>query len=151
FPPGNLLVNGSFEDPGNSPYGTRALPGWQVTQGTVDLVPPEGWQPAPGQGRQSLDLVGTPGAASIKQTFATVPGQSYLFSGWLSHNHGVSEGRANVFLNGAFFVQLYHSNALYGTATGSDMRWQPFAYSFRATALTTTLKLTDVTGLWDAG
>jgi hypothetical protein len=151
LPPGPLLINGSFEDPGSAPYGTRSLPGWQVTQGTVDLVPPDGWQPAPGQGRQSLDLVGTPGAASIQQTFATVAGQSYTFSGWLSHNPGVSEGRANAFLNGGFFVQLYHSNALYGTATAAEMRWQPFAYTFRATAPSTTLTLTDVTGLWDGG
>jgi Protein of unknown function (DUF642)/Fibronectin type III domain/Lectin C-type domain len=158
LPTGNLLVNGSFEQPFVA-YGLvnltlrriDELPGWRLLRGTVDVVPDAGWQQAPGQGRQSLDLVGTPGAATIEQSFATEPGRFYTFSGWMAHAWGIPEGRANVFLNGQFFVQLFHSNALYGRATAAEMRWQPFAYTFQATAPATTLSLADVTGIWDGG
>jgi hypothetical protein len=86
------------------------------------------------------------GAATIEQTFPTEPGRDYLFSGWLSHNWMIGEGRANVSLNGAFFVQLYHN--IPGTA--QDMHWTPFSYRFRTTAAATTLTLEDVTGVDNA-
>src|SRR5207249_10012095 len=95
-------------------------------------------------GHQSLDLVGDH-AGTIEQSFTTVLGQQYRFSGWISHDYGngVSEGRADVYLNGMFFVQLYHNTP----SSQTDMKWLPFAYSFRATGTTTTLRLADVTGL----
>lgn len=150
----NLLVNGGFELPvvpagraNQTLTGPGDLPGWRIVRGSVDVVPslPSDWQPAPDGGRQSLDLVGTPGAATIEQTFPTQPGQVYVFSGWLSHNYGIPEGRANVFLNGAFFVQLYHAVP----NSREDMKWTFFSYPFRATAATTTLTLADVTNLSD--
>jgi hypothetical protein len=143
----NLLVNGSFEQPpipDGRPFLTLrpdSLPGWRIVRGTVDVH--QSWQQAPGQGRQSLGLVGDQ-AGTVEQSFPTEPGREYLFSGWVSHDYGngVTEGRANVHLNGAFFVQLYHNLP----ATEADMRWMPFAYRFRAGASVTTLTLTDVTG-----
>src|SRR5207244_11661710 len=131
--PVKLLVNASFELP-NVPAGqpnltlrgTNDLPGWRLLRGTVDVVPglPAGWPPAPDGGGQSLDLVGNPGAGTIEQDLLTYPGHTYLFSGWISHAWGISEGRANVLLNGQPFVQLYHSNSLYGSVTPTDLRWQ---------------------------
>jgi hypothetical protein len=155
MPPGNLLVNGSFEQPrvpAGEPHATLrggGLPGWRITRGTLEVVS-TGWQQAPGEGTQSLDLVGSPGAATIQQSFATVPGREYLFSGWVGHNPDTpgSEARANVLLNGQFFVQLYHRDL---QTTGSDMRWVRFAYRFRAAAATTTLAVADVTGAWEMG
>jgi Protein of unknown function (DUF642)/Lectin C-type domain len=146
----NLLVNGSFEQPpvpagqAYSTLGPGKLPGWTIVRGTVDVD--QEWQQAPGQGHQSLDLVGDH-AGTIEQSFATVPGQQYRFSGWISHDYGngVSEGRADVYLNGTFFVQLYHNTP----SSQANMQWLPFAYSFRATGTTTTLRLADVTGLSD--
>jgi hypothetical protein len=146
----NLLVNGSFEQPpvpagqAYSTLGPGKLPGWTIVRGTVDVD--QEWQQAPGQGRQSLDLVGDH-AGTIEQSFATVAGQQYRFSGWISHDYGngVAEGRADVYLNGTFFVQLYHNMP----SSQTDMKWQPFAYSFRAAGTTTTLRLADVTGLTD--
>jgi hypothetical protein len=143
----NLLINGSFEQPSipnGMPFLTlrpESLPGWRIVRGTVDVH--QSWQQAPGQGRQSLGLVGDQ-AGAVEQSFRTEPGREYLFSGWVSHDYGsgVTEGRANVHLNGAFFVQLYHNVP----ATEADMRWTPFAYRFRASAAVTTLTLTDVTG-----
>jgi hypothetical protein len=58
----NLLVNGSFEQPpvpAGQAYSTLSpgkLPGWTIVRGTVDVD--QECQQAPGQGRQSLDLVG---------------------------------------------------------------------------------------------
>jgi hypothetical protein len=148
-PPGNLLVNGSFEAPGIQgqrfvPFGD-AIPGWRICQGTVD-VKSTYWQNAPGQGQQSLDLVGSPGAGSIEQSFPTQRGREYLFYGWLAHNPvnpNITEGRANVFLNGTLLTQLVHRDR---EATCRDMRWQWFGHRFRATSPMTTLTITDVTG-----
>src|SRR5262249_38214672 len=136
-PPGNVLVNGSFEQ---SPVIGSA--GWRLTRGSVDQIGASAWQQAPNCGSLSLDLVGRgpqPSAGSIEQSFPTVPGQDYLFSGWIAHHPGnpvAPEGRANVSLNGQFFVQLFHRDT---QATLADMRWMRFAYRFRATAATTTL------------
>jgi hypothetical protein len=155
-PSNNLLVNGSFEEPVvasglDTTLGPGGLPGWRILRATINVNASPLWQPAPGAGNQSLDLVGSPGASAIEQTFATVPGQEYLFSGWISHNADnpvAPEGRANVFLNGQFFVQLFHRDP---QTTHRDMRWVPFAFRFLATAPATTLRLDDVTNVWDAG
>jgi hypothetical protein len=157
FPPGNLLVNGSFEEPRvpagsdiRELRGVDELPGWRITRGNVDVVPLPYWQSAPGEGSQSLDLVGV-AAGTIEQTFSTVPGQEYLFSGWIAHNAddtSAPEGRANVFLNNTFFVQLFHRDPL---STRTDMRWIRFSYRFQAIAYATTLALVDVTNTWYGG
>jgi hypothetical protein len=122
------------------------MPGWRISRGTVDVLSPGYWQPAPRQGRQSLDLVGTPGAATIEQTFRTRPGQVYRFSGWVAHNpekRGAVDARALVFLNGRRFVQLYHRDP---RARNRAMGWKPFAARFRATERQTTLTIADVSG-----
>jgi hypothetical protein len=121
------------------------LTGWRVVKGTVDIVGPGYWQPAPGQGNRSLDLIGSPGAATIEQTFATEPGSEYVFSGWLSHNPVIGPGmarRANVYLNDTFFVELVHGDPKTRT---KNMRWTRFSHRFRATSGRTTLRLKDVT------
>lgn len=148
---GNLLVNGSFENPpipvpdGFRTFGQPGMPGWRILRGTVDVVHARYWPPAPDGGGQSLDLTGTPGAATIEQSFPTEPGRYYLFSGWTAHNpqNPISvEGRIDVSLNGQPFTQLFHSDPL---ATLDDLHWASFAYWFRATGSTTTLTLSDVT------
>jgi streptogramin lyase len=146
----NLLVNGSFEEPpipNGQPYRTLRpgeLPGWRIVRGTVDVH--QSWQQAPGQGHQSLGLVGS-SAGSVEQSFSTGPGREYLFSGWVSHDYGngVPEGRAIVYLNGAFLIQLFHNLP----ASEADMHWLPFSFRFRASTTVTTLTLTDVTGITD--
>jgi hypothetical protein len=155
FPGGNLLVNGGFEaPPAQSEAPVPQLPGWRITRGSINLVPAGAWQPAPDGGSQSLDLVGDnsqPLPGAIEQTIPTFPGRLYLFSGWIAHNPGnpvAPEGRANVMLDGQFFVQLFHRDAL---ATPAAMRWTHFAYRFGATGAATTLALADVTGTWDRG
>jgi hypothetical protein len=156
----NLLANGSFEFPNSNgsptgsgytyglpfaspPYfGGYSIPGWRIPFGTIDVVR-SAWAPAPGQGQQSIDLVGSPNAAIIAQSFYTALGKNYIFSGWVAHNYGIPEARADVFLNDEFFVQLHHQ----GPATATQMGWTPFSYPFRATSEQTTLAIEDVTGI----
>jgi prepilin-type N-terminal cleavage/methylation domain-containing protein len=149
---GNLLVNGSFEDDSRrrgratTSFGRRSLPGWEITRGTVDVLSPEYWEPAPDRGRQSLDLVGTPGEATIQQTFPTVPGRVYRFSGWVAHNpekRGAVDARALVFLNGRLLTELYHRDP---RAHNRAMGWTPFMVHFRAGGRRTTLSIADVSG-----
>jgi len=152
---GNLLINGSFEVSSNrlwqsgTSFGCRSMPGWQISRGTVDVLSSGYWESAPGQGRHSLDLVGTPGAASIEQTFPTEPEREYCFSGWLAHNPekpDAWDARAQVFLNGELLTELYHRDA---DAHNRRMGWKPFTYCFQATGERTTLTITDVSGHGD--
>jgi hypothetical protein len=146
FPPpsGDLLVNGSFERPAAPTYGTRSLPGWRVVRGAVDILGPDRRAPATEYGNQSLVLAGTQGAATIEQSFVTEPGRLYTFFGWIARSVDVSVGRANVFLNDDFFVQLVHSNLPYAATTEEYLMWRQFSYLFRATSSITTLQLTNV-------
>src|SRR5262249_40194886 len=127
-PPGNLLVNGSFEQ---VPVNGGPLPGWRLTRGGTDLIGAAVWQQAPHCGIRRLDMVGDgaqPSAGTIEQSFPTMPGQDYLFAGWIAHHPGnpvAPEGRANVGLNGQFFVQLFHRDT---QASFTDMRWVRFSY-----------------------
>jgi hypothetical protein len=85
----NLLVNGSFEAPRGDRFGVSSgVPGWRIVQGTIDILTASYWQPAPDGGNQSIDLDGT-SVGTIEQSFPTVPGQEYLFSGYVSHNPSV--------------------------------------------------------------
>jgi prepilin-type N-terminal cleavage/methylation domain-containing protein len=139
---GNLLVNGSFEACPFA-FGRRSLPGWRITRGTVDVLTPGYWEPAPGQGNCSLDLVGTPGAATLEQTFPTEPGREYRFSGWFAHNPegGHIDARAEVFVNDRPLLQLYHRDP---SAHNRAMHWHRFACQFRAAGARTTLAISDV-------
>ena len=117
----------------------------------MDLNP--SWQQAPGEGLQSLDLVGDSGAgpATIQQAFATVAGRDYRFTGWIAHDPGnpvAPEGRANVSLDGQFFVQLFHR----GHASHRERdALGPLCLPVPGTRATTTLAIADVTGTWDLG
>jgi hypothetical protein len=156
----NLLANGSFEYPDSSSspvdfgftYGpdwradTRsfrgyAIPGWRISAGTID-VKKIYWENAPGQGQQSIDLVGSPGAATIHQSFFTEKGKRYVFSGWVAHNYFIPDCRAAIYLNGAFFGLLTHQ----GQTSADDMQWTRFSGSFAAPAAQTTLTLRDLSG-----
>jgi choice-of-anchor C domain-containing protein len=80
--PGNLLVNGSFEE-GPEPdafdgyttlhQGSTAIKGWVVSQGEIDYIG-SFWQPA--DGRRSIDLNGF-NRGAIRQTFKTTKDQRY--------------------------------------------------------------------------
>ena len=86
----------------------RGVPGWRISEGTIDLTR-NLWEHAPGQGEQSIDLVGSPGAATIHQTFFTERGKRYVISGDVAHNPGIPGSRAGVYVNGDFFGILGHA------------------------------------------
>jgi choice-of-anchor C domain-containing protein len=75
----NLLVDGSFEAvSGVGSYldvsaGSRAIPSWTVTQGTVNVIGIY-WQAT--NGSQSIDMNGGNAPGGIAQTFATTPGET---------------------------------------------------------------------------
>ncbi|HVP31269.1 MAG TPA: choice-of-anchor C family protein [Myxococcota bacterium] len=89
----SLVTNGSFEtatiNPGGGflavlPGDTTSIPGWEVFQDNVHYIGTF-WQAS--DGIRSIDLDGTVGAAGgVRQTFATVPGQTYLVSFDLAGN-----------------------------------------------------------------
>jgi len=156
----NLLANGSFEYPDSSrspvdfgytfgqafdadPRAFRGygIPGWRISEGTID-VKHIYWKHAPGQGNQSIDLVGSPDPATIHQTFFTQRGKRYTFSGYVSHNPGIPDSRAGVYLNGLTLGMLRHqlSNST------SDMRWTAFSVTFTARDAQTTLTIRDLSG-----
>jgi hypothetical protein len=155
----NLLANGSFEEPdvsgspyyygfaygpdpkpGYPSYRGASIPGWRITRGTLDVVKVH-WPSA--DGKQNIDLVGSPGAATIEQSFPTEPGREYILSGYVAHNPGISFGRSDVFLNGVFFVQLTHT----ARSTTADPKWSFFSYRFRVISPMTTLTISDATNV----
>jgi hypothetical protein len=156
----NLLANASFEFPDsrtsdsdwgytygeslptNAPtFNGYSIPGWRIPFGTIDVVRFL-WQNAPGQGRQSIDLVGTPYAGTIEQSFYTESGRQYILSGWLAKYPGIPEARINVYLNGGtpYFLSFA------GYTLFDDMGWDRFSIPFRANASQTTVSIQDVTG-----
>jgi hypothetical protein len=156
----NLLANGSFEFPSSlrsdletgytygQPLVTNSegfngysIPGWRIPFGTIDVYR-NGWQQAPEQGRQSIDLVGTPYAGIIAQSFYTQTGREYTFSCWIAQNPGVPEAWAIIYLNGQIEQFLWYQ----GFTTVGDMGWGKVSFRFKAPASQTTLTIQDVTG-----
>jgi hypothetical protein len=164
----NLLANGSFEhpdssaapdptgyvygqpiQPDNPDYNGYSIPGWRIPFGTIKVVR-DGWQQASGQGKQSLDLVGAPGAGIIEQAFYTQSGKNYVFSGYYAHDPGLGDARAVGYLSHGFWTEdLMWVLDSWGYTTASSMGWQRFSFTFKAPAAQTTLMLQDVTGLND--
>jgi hypothetical protein len=156
----NLLANGSFEfpsslrsdletgytyglplEPGFEGFNDFSIPGWRIPFGTIDVYR-TGWEQAPDQGRQSIDLVGSPGAGTIAQTFYTQSGKQYIFTCWIAQNPGVPEAWATMYLNGEVETFLRYR----GYTTVGAMQWGKLSFRFRAPASQTTLTLQDITG-----
>src|SRR5262249_31362861 len=137
--PANLLVNGSFEQPdisantnGGQAVSPGQLPGWQIIQRPADLLNQRVWQPALGQGHQTLHLASSQGATAIEQTFVTNPGHGYVLSGWLSRSPGTDAAQLSISLDGQLLTTVLHTSSLYGATTQTNMRWQPFVVRFQA-------------------
>jgi hypothetical protein len=161
----NLLANGSFEfpdsssapdpsgyvygqpiQPDNPDYNGYSIPGWRIRSGTIKLVR-VGWQQASGQGKQSIDLVGSPGAGIIEQTFFTQSGKNYVFSGYYAHNPGIADARALVYFSHGFWTEdLMWIFYAWGYTTLGSMGWRHFSLPFKAPAAQTTLMIQDVSG-----
>lgn len=142
LPPGELLQNRSFEE---SPYGLglTSLPGWAVSRGNIDIIPnnlalQQAWHQS-ADGLKSLELTGNPGVGAIKQTFPTLAGRTYSFTGWVSHHYAIREAGVNIYINGTPLEPLYHATS----NSQADMKWERFTREFTAQSSITTLELAD--------
>ena len=144
------FTNGSFETPVVTDplhYQTysavsTAIPGWTVTQGSVDLVGIY-WQAS--DGNQSVDLDGTsPG--QICQTFTSTTGGLETATFDLSHNPdgGTTSGTVNVLANGVSAGTFTHNTPI---SYRGNMEYQSHAVTFPVSALTpTTLCFESLSG-----
>lgn len=160
----NLLTNGGLEPATSSlpnkfnlitlASGSSKLPGWKITNGTVDLVPGTTaahtyW--ANTQGDYSVDLIGTPGIGGISQTVKNLTvGNTYTLTFDFSVNPETGPWN-EVGTTKVLRVQtLNNKNAVIltqdfsdtnGARTDTDMGWSTKSFSFVATTTTMTLKL----------
>lgn len=142
----SIVVNGSFENPsiaGDAQFyrvvnaGANAIPGWDVTGTSVDIVHTKGGSAWAQSGSQSLDLAGTPGPGGIAQQVTTVAGQSYRLTFWGSSNGGVMN-TLDVSFGGAAVAQDLSTPGL-GT-------WQQYSYVVTAQSNTSTLAFSTSQG-----
>jgi len=144
-----LIVNGGFELP-VVPPGTEFvtlsggdIPGWTISAGTVDVYR-DTWPAF--QGHQSLDLSGSPGppGTAIFQSFATVPGESYLLSFRYANNTGVSFATGRVEILGMGGNDLINDLLTHAGSTPADMNYLLYSQTFTANSATTTLRFTHL-------
>jgi choice-of-anchor C domain-containing protein len=146
----NLVANGSFEEPdigdgggaGFSVFGAGQTIGpWVVEANNVDVVGSAGvfaWQQI--DGRQSVDMAGSPGAGIIYQDLATVPGQQYRLRFALSGNPVANIPTVKA-------VEIYWGDTLVDMPTfditghsSSEMGWGYIEYNLTAPTDTTRLR-----------
>ena len=147
---GAIGTNGSFEDGANSPGafwwtatpGSNQITGWTVVSGQVDHMGTY-WQAS--DGNNSIDLNGLiPGA--ITQTFATVPGATYLVRFDMSGNPDDDPGLKTMVVSATGAAPETHT---YDTSVGNtrtNMMYELRTYRFRATGASTTLTFQSTTG-----
>ncbi|MGO9597455.1 MAG: PEP-CTERM sorting domain-containing protein [Isosphaeraceae bacterium] len=153
---GNLLVNGSFEDPvippgtdhlynGGQPIGSA---GWTAVGVNVDLVQTTYAEPFNGitafnaqQGLNSMDLTGAFNSgptSGVTQTVSTTVGQTYDLSFYVGRADGGSfystPATDDLSINGGPSVSYTNSNA-----TPGFVNWEQFTTSFVAVGPTTTI------------
>jgi choice-of-anchor C domain-containing protein len=132
-------LNGSFEaglDPGGYTTvsaGQNNITGWSVDLGSIDYI---GHYWSASEGVRSLDMNGAePG--QISQTFATVPGATYLVTFDMSGNPGgVLSKVMSVSTNGSN-TEFYEY--IIGGNTTFNMRWARMSYTFTASGSETML------------
>lgn len=145
-----LLTNGSFEDIGAATpegwggltyyAGGVALPGWNVSAGSVDLTTSASfWGPAY-DGNYSLDINGWD-AGTISQSFATVAGQTYSVSFAYGRNvaGAPNPALATVSAGGTTFNVVAANDGSFGG--GYAMLWKTGGFEFVGTGSPTTITL----------
>jgi choice-of-anchor C domain-containing protein len=135
------IINGSFEQPGTGGNtfngGSTAIAGWTVTGANVDYIPTSTWQAA--HGSFSLDLNGF-NTGGVKQTFATVPGQTYTLGFELSQNNLGTSSTVRVAAGSTVKDYVFNLD----TTAPNDMKWQGQTFTFTATGNSTDLSFTSL-------
>jgi choice-of-anchor C domain-containing protein len=134
----NLIANGGFEDgtdlapTARTPL-TANLPGWTVTQGSINWVPVSYWEPA--EGEWSIDLSGNGQGAVTSIPFATLPGLEYEVVFSLSGNFENFEDNIDTYK--ALKVSADEQAAVFwfdkfdGWST-TNMGWREITWTFMA-------------------
>ncbi len=124
------ITNGSFEFPAIMPGGFRTVGvgdpfilGWEVTRGSVDILAEPRWAAA--DGRQMVDVVGTPGPGGIRQRIKTIRGELYTIEFSLSSNDECPGSKEVIFRWGSEERRL---------TGGSQGDWRPFVFVFEGNA-----------------
>jgi choice-of-anchor C domain-containing protein len=144
-PPGDLIVNGSFEEGPEFEGGYRSLDqgsdvikGWVVTRSQIDYTGTH-WRAA--TGARSIDLNGSPGFGGIKQSFATTKGRKYKVRFAMAGTpiaYGGDGGVKILCVRAAGKKEAFSADAT--DKTGDDMGWTKKTWEFTATAENTTLE-----------
>ena len=121
-------------------HGQNALAHWQVTSGSVNVQ--AYWHAI--LATYSIDLNGV-SAGTVRQTFATIPGQAYQLSFYYANNpdRSARTDTASVSVTGAgprLNWKLSHTGS-----TPSDMKYTRFLGTFVADSPMTTLQFASTT------
>ena len=142
-PPGNLLVNGSFEEGPEDigdflslEEGSAKIKGWVVIKGQIDVVGTY-WQSA--HKKRSIDLHGTPGYGGVAQTFKTEKGKKYKVTFFLAGNPGGTVHKKKMAVRAAGQEREFTFDTKGKTTT--DMGWVQHTWEFTAEKSETTLEL----------
>lgn len=152
----NLLTNGAFEDGWSNPWkfvsaGQSGLPGWTVTHGNIDfgnyITGGHCSEKCAGEGESFLDICGWH-KGGIAQTFATIPGTTYVLS-LLYDSHvgcGGTETKSKVSLSSGDMSTSLDQVSWDTTLTHINdktwnLKWTPFHHTFTAASSQTTLRL----------
>jgi lysophospholipase L1-like esterase len=132
-----VLANPSFE--------TGTFAPWTTTGGTVDSCKVNGLI-AGTNGTKIVEFnsANSPAAATLSQTFATIPGTTYSLEfdlGVISFN--TNQQRLQVSVTGNSTSLLSQIASINGVNNGTIV-WSPRSYSFVANSTSTTLSFTDI-------
>ncbi len=145
----NIITNGSFEQPVTGWYLTMPsldLPGWTVTEVSVDVVSGNGYFGADAaDGAQLLDLDGSPGPGQITQPFNTVPGALYQLSFAYANNY-VQQPSASALVRvfDATGDRLGPDTVIHATSAHGSLDWRFYSKTFTAGKTITTLEFTSL-------
>jgi choice-of-anchor C domain-containing protein len=146
----NLIINGGF-DQGPQPAsfetyakGSRAIPGWLVTMGSVDIIGPN-WRDADG-GHNGIDVDGTPGPGAIAQSFATTRGTKYTVSFALAANPECGPTIKRLFVTAGNASRRYSFDTSHTSTAHMGWQWKSFTFTAAGTRSTLTFTSLDPIG-----
>lgn len=116
------------------------IPGWTVTEGSIDIIFSPGW--APSEGARSIDLDGLSGG-TLAQTFDTIPGTSYEVSFDLAANFYAGSTIKSLLVTAPGFSQIYTFDSTGSTAL--DMGWRTETFEFVAVGSSSSLSFDSQT------
>ncbi len=146
----NLVTNGNFSSTCASPTfctypagDTTDIPGWTVTQGSIDLI--TGYWQAPPGGGNSIDLDGFFQRGGVASTsFGTTAGAAYQLTFELSGNPDGGNPIKTVEVQIGNAIQTFSFDTSVAGNTHGDMKWVKETLNFLALGPLTTLSFTSL-------